>query len=49
MPLQRCTKNGQSGWRWGESGTCYIGRNAKAKASKQGRAIEANKARRKSK
>ena len=39
MPLQRCTKNGQRGWKWGKSGTCYIGRNAKEKAIAQALAI----------
>ena len=41
MPVQRCTKNGESGWKWGESGKCYIGSGAKAKAARQGAAIKA--------
>jgi SPP1 gp7 family putative phage head morphogenesis protein len=39
MPLMKCTKNGQSGWKWGESGFCYIGKNAKQKAIQQALAI----------
>ena len=39
MPLQRCTAEGASGWRWGESGKCYVGPDAKAKAIAQGVAI----------
>jgi len=43
MPLKRCIKNGKQGWKWGDSGYCYTGANAREKASKQGRAIEASK------
>lgn len=39
MPLTRCTKNGKKGWKWGESGKCYIGKNAKENAIKQMLAI----------
>lgn len=46
MPVIRCQKNGERGWKWGESGTCYVGPGAREKAAKQGRAIEADKARR---
>ena len=46
MPVQRCTKNGKKGWKWGANGTCYIGRDAKEKAERQGRAIEANRGKR---
>lgn len=42
MPVKRCTKGGKSGWKWGNSGTCYVGKGAKAKAEKQGRAAYAN-------
>lgn len=42
MPVQRCTKNGKRGWKWGSSGTCYTGRGAKAKAARQGRAAYAS-------
>ena len=40
MPLQRCTSEGKSGWRWGDEGKCYTGPGAKKKALKQGVAIE---------
>lgn len=40
MPLMKCTKNGESGWKFGESGKCYVGENAKEKALEQGRAIK---------
>lgn len=42
MPVQRCTKNGKPGWKWGESGTCYTGPGAKARAAAQGRAAYAS-------
>jgi len=41
MPVQRCTKDGKAGWRWGKNGKCYTGSGAKAKAAKQGAAIKA--------
>lgn len=40
MPLKRCQRNGKKGWKWGDSGKCYIGPGAKQKAIKQGIAIE---------
>jgi len=46
MPVQRCSKNNKNGWKWGDSGKCFTGPNAKEKAKEQGRAIEASKARR---
>lgn len=42
MPLNQCTKDGKSGWRWGNQ-TCYTGPGAKKKAAKQGAAIEIQK------
>jgi hypothetical protein len=39
-----CTADGKSGYKWGNSGKCYTGPDAKTKAALQGRAIEANKA-----
>ena len=36
MPLERCTKNGESGWRWGSKGACYLGPGGKKKALAQG-------------
>ena len=49
MPLKRCRKNNKMGWKWGDSGFCYTGKDAKKKALRQGRAIEASKSRRKKK
>lgn len=44
MPLQNCTtKEGKSGWKWGDSGHCY---RDKKMALKQGVAIEKDKQRR---
>lgn len=40
MPLQRCSVNGKSGWRWGESGKCYTGPGGRRKALRQMRAIK---------
>lgn len=42
MPLQRCQSEGLPGWKWGKSGKCYTGGNAKARAAKQARAIRAS-------
>ena len=39
MPLKRCQSEGESGWKWGDSGHCYVGPDAKAKAIAQGVAI----------
>ena len=47
MPVMKCTINGKPGYKWGQSGICYTGEDAKAKAAMQGRAIlisEAHKA-----
>lgn len=46
MPVKRCQKDGKKGWKWGDNGKCYVGPNGKSRASRQGRAIEASKARR---
>lgn len=43
MPLQKCSANGTSGWRWGDQGKCYTGPGAKKKAIKQGIAVEGPK------
>ena len=43
MPLMRCSENGKSGWKWGDSGKCYTSEDGKELATKQGQAIEANK------
>lgn len=43
MPVQRCQVDNKPGWKWGESGKCYTGPDAKAKAAAQGRAAHAEK------
>lgn len=51
MPLKRCQRNGRPGYKWGDSGKCYTYESsskpsreqAKRRAKRQGRAIEANK------
>ena len=46
MPLKRCQKNNKKGWKWGDSGTCYVNGNDSQNrylAAKQGRAIETSK------
>jgi hypothetical protein len=40
MPLKKCSNDGKSGYKWGDSGNCYTGPDAKKKAIKQGVAIE---------
>lgn len=36
MPINKCSANGTSGFRWGTKGKCYTGPGAKKKAIKQG-------------
>lgn len=51
MPIETCNKDGLPGYRWGKNGACYTyapGNNAarkvaRAKAARQGRAVEASK------
>lgn len=43
MPIKKCTKDGKSGFKYGDSGTCYTGPGARKKAAKQGQAIEISK------
>jgi len=43
MPIKKCYVNGKSGYKWGDSGTCYIGSGGRAKALAQGQAIEISK------
>ena len=43
MPIQKA----RGGYRWGSRGTVYYGAGAKAKAARQGRAIQARKKRKK--
>lgn len=41
MPLVKCTKDGKSGWKWGENNkSCFTGPDGKKRAIKQGIAIE---------
>jgi hypothetical protein len=47
MPVKGCSKGGKSGKKYGNSGKCYTGKGAASKAKKQGRAIEASKAKKK--
>lgn len=46
MPLERCSKDGKAGIRWGKTGACYTGKDGKKKALKQGVAIELNRQKR---
>lgn len=39
MPIKKCSKNGKSGYKWGDEGKCYTGKDAKVRAAKQGIAI----------
>lgn len=43
MPIMKCQADGKDGYKYGENGTCYTGSDARMKAAKQGRAIEASK------
>jgi hypothetical protein len=43
MPVMRCKAKGKSGYKYGRSGKCYVGKGSRAKAARQGRAIEANR------
>lgn len=36
MPLKRCSEDEKSGWKWGDSGKCYTGRDAKKKPLNKG-------------
>ena len=40
MPIKRCRKDNKPGYKWGDQGKCYTGKDAKEKALKQARAIE---------
>jgi hypothetical protein len=42
MPIQSCTSNGKPGKKYGKSGKCYTGSDAKKKAIKQAQAIKAS-------
>ena len=43
MPLKKCTKDGKSGWKWGDSGACYTQKDAKKRTIRQGIAIDPKK------
>ncbi|NVM36704.1 MAG: hypothetical protein HWN81_14000 [Candidatus Lokiarchaeota archaeon] len=43
MPLKKCSENNKSGWKWGDSGKCFVGPDGKKKAIKQGISIEGPK------
>lgn len=43
MPVKKCSTQGKVGYKYGDSGKCYTGSGAKAKAKKQGVAIEISK------
>ncbi len=43
MPLTKCSEGGKSGWKWGNSGKCYFGPDARKRAIKQGFAYEPEK------
>ena len=43
MPIQTCSIEGKTGYKWGTSGKCYVGKDAKIRALRQARAIEANR------
>ena len=36
MPIRECIIDGQSGYKWGNHGKCYIGKSGRAKAQAQG-------------
>jgi len=41
MPVQSCEIEGQTGFRWGDDGTCYVGADAQERAEEQGAAAHA--------
>lgn len=49
MPVERCQRDGESGYRWGKQGHCYLPSEegsdeaARKKAEKQGRVIESRR------
>ena len=47
MPVKKCKSSGKSGYKYGDSGKCYTGKQAKRKAYVQGSAIKHSQARRK--
>lgn len=47
MPVKKVTRKGKVGYRYGDSGKIYFGKDAKAKAEMQGVAIRYSEARQK--
>ena len=41
MSVMKCIKNGEKGYKWGETGVCFIGSEAKQKAAEVGKAVHA--------
>lgn len=48
MPVKPCSSGGKPGKKYGDSGKCYTGKGAQARAAKQGRAVQASQARQRS-
>jgi hypothetical protein len=44
MPITECQKDGKPGFKWGETGTCFTGSDARSRARAVGRAIYAQRA-----
>jgi len=40
MPIKKCQKDKKKGFKFGDSGKCYTGKDARKKAVKQGIAIK---------
>lgn len=40
MPIKKCQKDKKKGYKFGDSGKCYTGKNARKKAIKRGQAIK---------
>lgn len=47
MPIKRCQLNKKSGYKYGDSGKCYIGKTGLKKAKTQERAIKSSQYREK--
>ena len=43
MPIMKCSKDGQSGYKWGDGGNCITGKDAKNIVIKMGLAINYKK------
>lgn len=42
MPVKGCQGGSKSGYKYGDSGKCYVGKGGKATAERQGRTIKGN-------